>query len=58
MPGANNFIYEKNMEIMQRAKQKKKQKQNNNQELEINNPENNQKMSARRWKLRNKLNVE
>ena len=24
MPGANNFIYEKNLEIMERAKQKKK----------------------------------
>ena len=66
MPGANNFIYEKNLEI------------NKNQQQEINNPENNKKINInndqinnitaedrnfsnfkikRRWKLHNKINT-
>ena len=54
MPGANNFIYEKNLEIMERAKQKKSQEQNNqNQQQEINNPGNNQIMNIKNGQINN-----
>ena len=54
MPGGNNFIYEKNLEIMERAKQKKSQEQNNqNQQQEINNPGNNQIMNIKNGQINN-----